>query len=65
VRNYSNTPEPARQLNVELLTLDKKQVNGAQASVDVPALQPGEERVVSVSIPVSNPAKWTAETPNL
>jgi beta-galactosidase len=65
VRNYSNAPEPARQLNVELLTLDKKPVNGGQGSVEVSALQPGEEQVVSVSIPVSNPAKWTAETPNL
>jgi beta-galactosidase len=65
VRNYSNTAEPARQLNVELVTLDKKPVNGGQATVDVPALQPGEEQVVSVSISVSNPAKWTAETPNL
>src|SRR5208337_4398201 len=65
VRNYSSVAEPARQLNVELLTLAGAPVNGGQAWVDVPALGPGEEQIVTVSIPVSNPAKWTAETPNL
>ncbi len=31
----------------------------------VPALAAGEEKSVEVSFPVANPAKWTAETPNL
>ena len=39
------------------------------AKADVPAvtktLQPGEEDVVKLSFPVANPAKWTAETPEL
>src|ERR1035437_2136877 len=52
VHNYSATAEPARQLNVELVTRDPKHANAAQVSVDVPALQPGEERLVSTSVPV-------------
>ena len=65
VRNYSGVAEPARRLEIELLKREGKPVAVAQASVDVPALAPGEERLVSTSIPVANPDKWTAETPNL
>lgn len=63
LHNYSQAAEPARRLNVELVGLDKKPVN--EASVDVPALQPGEEQAVAVTIPVTAPRTWTAETPNL
>ncbi len=65
VHNYSAAAEPARQLNVELITRDARPADLAHVSVDVPALQPGKEQVVTASLPVSNPAKWTAETPNL
>jgi beta-galactosidase len=37
----------------------------AKASADVQALAPGEEKIVALKVPVSNPLKWTAETPNL
>ncbi len=32
---------------------------------DAPVLAAGEEKVVEMSVPVQNPLKWTAETPNL
>jgi beta-galactosidase len=64
IRNYSAIAQPARRLQVELVP--REQANSiAQSLVDVPALAPGEEREVSASIPVKDPLKWTAETPNL
>jgi len=65
VKNYSTVTEPARRLEVELASPDKERLAGATASVDVPALEAGEERAVAVEIPVANPLKWTAETPTL
>ncbi len=64
VKNYSGTAEPARRLQVELVSQGGK-ADLEQTSVDVPALGPGEERVVTASLQVKDPAKWTAETPNL
>ena len=65
IRNYSAVPAPARRLQVELVPREGQAASIAQAFVGVPALAPGEERVVSASLSVKNPAKWTAETPNL
>jgi len=65
VRNYSESPAPARPLTAELFDREGKPVAGAQASAEVPALGPGEEKAVGLTFPVKNPAKWTAETPNL
>ena len=65
VRNYSDRPVAARTLTVALHDSSNKAVAGAQARIAVPALAPGQEREISVVIPVANPAKWTAETPNL
>jgi len=64
IKNYSDVPQPARRLRVELTTSEGGASVG-QTSVDVPGLGPGEEREVSTSLAVPNPAKWTAETPNL
>jgi beta-galactosidase len=64
IKNYSASVQPARRLRVELVTRDGGASVG-QTSVDVPNLAAGEERDVSASLAVSNPAKWTAETPNL
>ncbi|WP_236657536.1 glycoside hydrolase family 2 TIM barrel-domain containing protein [Acidisarcina polymorpha] len=64
MHNYSAASEPARRLQLEVMP--RGQANSvARATVEVPALGPGEERQVSASLPVANPAKWTAETPNL
>jgi Beta-galactosidase/beta-glucuronidase len=65
VRNLSGGDAAARKLQVALYDAKKQPVAGASATVDVPALKPGEEQTVRVSIPVKDPAKWTAETPNL
>jgi len=40
-------------------------VAAAHAEGDVPALEPGEEKPVSLTFHVENPDKWTAETPRL
>ncbi len=63
VRNYSEQPAAARELQMELFDAKGKSIGKASAAV--PALAAGEEKSVEVSFPVSNPAKWTAETPNL
>jgi beta-galactosidase len=65
VQNDSDGRAKARRLAVQVYTNDGRPVKGALATVDVPALAAGEETEVSVAIPVTNPDKWTAETPNL
>jgi beta-galactosidase len=65
VRNYSDQAAPARKLAVALFNTDGKPVARAEAETSVPALDPGEEKSVTADIPVANPSKWTAETPNL
>lgn len=63
VRNYSDEPVKARGFSVELFDARGRSV--AKGQTAVPALKAGEEQSVQISFPVSNPAKWTAETPNL
>jgi len=56
---------PQRRLTVTLYDARGKSVPGATGQAIVPDLNPGEEVPVKVSFCVTNPAKWTAETPNL
>ncbi len=63
IHNYSDQPAAARELQVELF--DAKNHLIAKGESVVPALAAGEEKSVEVTFPVANPAKWTAETPNL
>ena len=65
IRNYSDAAQPARHLQVEVVPREGRPTSIAKTFVDVPALAPGEERVVSTSLAVKDPLKWTAETPNL
>lgn len=65
VRNYGNQPAEQRELSVALHQIDGRAVENATAKVSVPALQPGEEQTVKLSFPVTDPAKWTAESPSL
>ncbi|MES2459133.1 MAG: glycoside hydrolase family 2 TIM barrel-domain containing protein [Armatimonadota bacterium] len=66
VKNYAASPAKARTLTVSLFDRKSaKAVSGAVGRASVPALAPGQEAVVRVSIPVKAPRKWTAETPNL
>jgi beta-galactosidase len=65
VHNYGGQPVAARNLAVSLFDSAGKAMPGLRAQIVVPALAAGQEREVSVAIPVANPTKWTAETPNL
>ena len=63
IRNYGDSPAPARPLTAQVFDRAGKPISGE--STPVPALAAGEERTVTLKVAVSNPAKWTAETPNL
>jgi beta-galactosidase len=63
VRNYSDQDAGARDLAVELFDAGNRPIG--KATVKVPAMKAGAESAVDVALPVANPAKWTAETPNL
>ncbi len=64
VKNYAKEETKARTLEVSLYN-GANPVAAAKGKADIPALKPGEEKVITVNIAVSNPKKWTAETPNL
>ncbi|RFM29034.1 glycoside hydrolase family 2 TIM barrel-domain containing protein [Deminuibacter soli] len=64
VKNYGNTATAVRTIAASLYK-GTAAVAGASARQTVPALQPGEEVTVELRFNVSNPLKWTAETPNL
>ncbi|MEI6948099.1 sugar-binding domain-containing protein, partial [Paraflavisolibacter sp. H34] len=62
IKNYGRSATRARSVQASLYDGDKL-VTTATASVK--ALRPGEEAEVKWNFPVSNPSKWTAETPHL
>ncbi|MDP4290805.1 MAG: glycoside hydrolase family 2 TIM barrel-domain containing protein [Bacteroidota bacterium] len=64
IKNYGDKPAPAQKITATLYDKDKE-IQGANAVADVPALNPGQEVAVTLSFPVKNPNKWTAETPYL
>ncbi len=64
VKNYGTTAVKARLLQVTLYN-GATPVPGAVTKKAIPALKPGEEVVVNANFHVSNPQKWTAETPKL
>jgi beta-galactosidase len=64
VKNYGSAITPARQLSVVLYN-GIVAVKGAVAKKSIPALKPGEEITVETTFHVTNPEKWTAETPKL
>lgn len=64
VKNYGNTATRPQQLQAMLYN-GNTAVTGAVGKGAVPALKPGEEITVDVTFKVSNPQKWTAETPKL
>jgi beta-galactosidase len=64
VKNYGNTELKARELKAVLYN-GKTPVVGAYGKKTIPSLKPGEEINVDLTFHVSNPKKWTAETPNL
>ncbi len=64
VHNFSDQSVAARTFAVTLFNTQGARV-GAPVQVAVPAIEAQGEAQVSVQMPVSNPAKWTAETPTL
>jgi len=63
VKNYADQAAEARTLTAAVYDAAGKIV--AQAAGEVPALAAGAEAPVAMQLKVANPAKWTAETPNL
>jgi beta-galactosidase len=64
VKNYGTKAAKSHKFSATLYD-GKKAVNTAQAEGVVPALQPGQETSVKLTFQVTNPEKWTAETPKL
>jgi beta-galactosidase len=65
VKNYGSQASPACTAAIELFDRQGKPMPGLTAEAKVPGLAGGEEKSVTLSLKVANPAKWTAETPNL
>ena len=63
IHNYDTAPAPARNLAAQLYDAAGNAMGSVFAAV--PALAAGGETKVELSMAVANPAKWTAETPNL
>ena len=64
VKNYGTSKGVDQKLTAILFD-GNKEVSGAKAEVSISALNPGEEKTVTLKFQVTNPAKWTAETPKL
>ncbi|MBS7564799.1 DUF4981 domain-containing protein [Mucilaginibacter sp. Bleaf8] len=64
IKNYSDAPVPARILDIQLYN-GETPLTGVTARKNIPALQPGQEVTLDVSIKINKPQKWTAETPKL
>ncbi len=64
VKNYGR--EPSRPIGLAITLFDREghEVRGTTTGKDA-AYEPGEERTVAIKFDVEQPAKWTAETPNL
>lgn len=63
IKNYSDRTGKAQKLTAVLYDKDGSAI--ANGSANTAALNTGEEKVVDLALQVSNPLKWTAETPNL
>ena len=63
VKNFGDQSAAAGKLSATIYDAAGKSV--ARASGDIPALAAGTEAPVTLKLAVANPAKWTAETPNL
>ena len=66
VKNYGDRASPKSTLSLALYDAQGKPVSDVAAEgLPVPEIQPGQEREIICKVIVSDPAKWTAETPNL
>ncbi|RZJ51477.1 MAG: DUF4981 domain-containing protein [Flavobacterium sp.] len=64
VKNYGSKATKPQELNASLFD-GETAVDAATGKKMIPALKPGEEVTIDITFNVSNPKKWTAETPNL
>lgn len=65
VRNEGTAASAAGQLIVTLYDKSGQPVSGATQSVPVPSLAAAAKTNLTFKLPVADPEKWTAETPNL
>ena len=65
VHNYNAESTTPRTLVVTLYDRAGKPVTGVQGKVTIPAIPANSEVAVQVDLPVTDPLKWTAETPHL
>lgn len=63
VKNYGDKPSKAQLFTATLYDRNGKEI--AKSTAQGKALSPKEEEQLTIQFPVSNPEKWTAETPNL
>jgi len=63
VKNYGDKTTKGQEITATLYDPAGKEI--AKGSVKGGSLNPAQEQELTVSFPVSNPAKWTAETPYL
>lgn len=63
IKNYSDKTAKVQTLTATLYDKEGKEI--AKGSATGTALKSNQEEVLNVKFPVSNPLKWTAETPNL
>jgi len=63
IKNYSDKTTKAQTFTATLF--DKEGNEVAKGSATGTSLKAGVEETLNVKIPVTNPLKWTAETPNL
>jgi beta-galactosidase len=64
IKNYGKTSTKARTIEASLYD-GNDLVASATAKKNVPTLKPGQEISIDINFGVTNPKKWTAETPTL
>jgi beta-galactosidase len=66
IRNYGNQPSKKYKLDVMLYDRDGRTVTGKTLmKAQTGSIPPGKEKSLSLNTSISNPRKWTAETPYL
>ncbi len=63
IKNYSDKTAKAQTFTATLYDSEGKEI--AKSSTTGKLLKTNQEEALNVKIPVANPLKWTAETPNL
>jgi beta-galactosidase len=64
IKNYGDKQGTEQSITATLFD-GSREVAGSKAQGYVPSLKPGEETVVTLKFPVTNPIKWSAEAPRL